>query len=140
MFTVLQDSSYVVDVVSVAKSLHLFMVFMCSGHVSSYISLSVSPLPLKKDMYLYFHSLCPFSLNSTADWQYGANEFVKQLPDDVIVHCMLCHTVQSVSKFNFLLHLILLPFLISMTMLVACFIWRQIFLAKYCVVLCRQIN
>lgn len=26
-------------------------------------------------------------LGSTADWQYGANEFVKQLPDDVIVHC-----------------------------------------------------
>jgi hypothetical protein len=30
-----------------------------------------------------------FSLNSTADWQYGAKEFVKQLPDDVIVHCKL---------------------------------------------------
>ncbi|KAG8086778.1 hypothetical protein GUJ93_ZPchr0010g7631 [Zizania palustris] len=26
-------------------------------------------------------------LGSTADWQYAANEFVKQLPDDVIVHC-----------------------------------------------------
>ncbi|NP_001150938.1 serine esterase family protein [Zea mays] len=26
-------------------------------------------------------------LGSTADWQYGANEFVKQLPDHVIVHC-----------------------------------------------------
>ncbi|CAD6246636.1 unnamed protein product [Miscanthus lutarioriparius] len=26
-------------------------------------------------------------LGSTADWQYTANEFVKQLPDDVIVHC-----------------------------------------------------
>jgi hypothetical protein len=36
---------------------------------------------------LYLYSLCAFSLNSTADWQYGANEFVKQLPDDVIVHC-----------------------------------------------------
>jgi hypothetical protein len=28
-----------------------------------------------------------FSLSSNADWQYAANEFVKQLPDDVIVHC-----------------------------------------------------
>uniref|UniRef100_A0A0E0LR55 DUF676 domain-containing protein n=1 Tax=Oryza punctata TaxID=4537 RepID=A0A0E0LR55_ORYPU len=26
-------------------------------------------------------------LGSNADWQYAANEFVKQLPDDVIVHC-----------------------------------------------------
>uniref|UniRef100_A0A0D9X4B3 DUF676 domain-containing protein n=1 Tax=Leersia perrieri TaxID=77586 RepID=A0A0D9X4B3_9ORYZ len=26
-------------------------------------------------------------LGSNADWQYGANEFVKQLPDAVIVHC-----------------------------------------------------
>uniref|UniRef100_A0A453RZB9 DUF676 domain-containing protein n=2 Tax=Aegilops tauschii subsp. strangulata TaxID=200361 RepID=A0A453RZB9_AEGTS len=26
-------------------------------------------------------------LGSTNDWQYAANEFVKQLPDDVIVHC-----------------------------------------------------
>lgn len=26
-------------------------------------------------------------LGSTTDWQYAANEFVKQLPDDVIVHC-----------------------------------------------------
>jgi hypothetical protein len=31
----------------------------------------------------------PFSLTSTTDWQYAANEFVKQLPDDVIVHCKL---------------------------------------------------
>ncbi|KAJ3692613.1 hypothetical protein LUZ60_011708 [Juncus effusus] len=26
-------------------------------------------------------------LGSTADWQYAANEFIKQLPDKVIVHC-----------------------------------------------------
>ncbi|KAL6838208.1 hypothetical protein ACP4OV_031970 [Aristida adscensionis] len=26
-------------------------------------------------------------LGSTEDWRYAANEFVKQLPDDVIVHC-----------------------------------------------------
>ncbi|TVU02687.1 hypothetical protein EJB05_51801, partial [Eragrostis curvula] len=26
-------------------------------------------------------------LGSQQDWQYAANEFVKQLPDDVIVHC-----------------------------------------------------
>jgi hypothetical protein len=34
--------------------------------------------------YLYVHYF--FGLNSTAHWQYGANEFVKQLPDYVIMH------------------------------------------------------
>jgi hypothetical protein len=38
-----------------------------------------------------------FCSNSTADWQYGANEFVKQLPDHVIVHCKLCHFVLSIT-------------------------------------------
>ena len=69
---------------------HFDMVLTCSVHVSSYISLIL----------LY---LCSFSLNSTADWQYAANEFVKQLPDDVIVHCKLCHFVLSINKFIFLL-------------------------------------
>ncbi|KAG1359273.1 putative lipase C4A8.10 [Cocos nucifera] len=30
-------------------------------------------------------------LGSTADWQYGAREFVKMLPDRVIVHCSECN-------------------------------------------------
>ena len=38
------------------------------------------------------------------DWQYAANKFVKQLPDDVIVHCKLCHFVLSINKFIFLLY------------------------------------
>jgi hypothetical protein len=33
--------------------------------------------------FLLFRSIS----NSQQDWQYAANEFVKQLPDDVIVHC-----------------------------------------------------
>ena len=72
---------------------HFDMVLTCSVHVSSYISLILS----------YLCSLCSFSSNSTADWQYAANEFVKQLPDDVIVHCKLCHFVLSINKFIFLL-------------------------------------
>ncbi|ONK59129.1 uncharacterized protein A4U43_C08F3290 [Asparagus officinalis] len=30
-------------------------------------------------------------LGSTADWQYGANQFIKALPDKVIVHCSECN-------------------------------------------------
>ncbi|ONK80433.1 uncharacterized protein A4U43_C01F17670 [Asparagus officinalis] len=30
-------------------------------------------------------------LGSTADWQYGADQFVKALPDKVIIHCSECN-------------------------------------------------
>jgi len=81
----------------------LYMVLTCSGHL---------------------YSLCSFSLNSTADWQYGANEFVKQLPDDVIVHCKLCHFVLSITMFIFLL-LFFLQFLIAINIAI-----KQILLWK----------
>jgi hypothetical protein len=41
-----------------------------------------------------------FSLSSNADWQYAANEFVKQLPDDVIVHCKLLHFILSITDYS----------------------------------------
>ncbi|XP_010941069.1 putative lipase C4A8.10 [Elaeis guineensis] len=50
-------------------------------------SSSASPASSPDHLVVMVHGI----LGSTADWQYGASEFVKMLPDKVMVHCSECN-------------------------------------------------